>query len=181
MTSAIAPYCSVDVYKRQLEGISIVIDPGHGGYDPGSLGVAYGYGPTEDEINMAYAVAVSYTHLDVYKRQQVGIDLVLQITRQEAELLARFHGGTGENDAVDPVSYTHRPLPAPPGHRAVPGTLPATAFPHHCAGRRNSVRFPPNPPDSGPDTGTAQNESSKAARFRTEAVPGAFSLLSHRR
>lgn len=42
---------------KPLEGISIVIDPGHGGYDPGSLGVAYGYGPTEDEINMAYAVA----------------------------------------------------------------------------------------------------------------------------
>ena len=42
---------------KPLEGISIVIDPGHGGYDPGSLGAAYGYGPTEDEINMAYAVA----------------------------------------------------------------------------------------------------------------------------
>lgn len=45
------------VRPRPLEGISIVIDPGHGGYDPGSLGAAYGYGSTEDEINMAYAVA----------------------------------------------------------------------------------------------------------------------------
>ena len=42
---------------KPLEGISIVLDPGHGGYDPGSLGVAYGYGPVEDQMNMAYAMA----------------------------------------------------------------------------------------------------------------------------
>ncbi len=43
--------------EKPLTGVSVVIDPGHGGYDPGSLGAAYGYGPTEDEINMAYALA----------------------------------------------------------------------------------------------------------------------------
>ena len=41
-----------------LEGITVALDAGHGIDDPGALGVAKLYGPTEAQINRATAVAV---------------------------------------------------------------------------------------------------------------------------
>ena len=42
-----------------LEGVTVVVDAGHGGADPGALGVLNAaFGPTEDDITMAHALAV---------------------------------------------------------------------------------------------------------------------------
>lgn len=45
---------------KPLEGVTILLDPGHGGSDPGALGVAGETGPAESEINLAAAWAVKY-------------------------------------------------------------------------------------------------------------------------
>lgn len=41
-----------------LKNVTVVVDPGHGGMDPGALGVLNGTGTVEDEINMAHAIAL---------------------------------------------------------------------------------------------------------------------------
>lgn len=38
---------------KPLEGITIMLDPGHGGTDGGALGIAYPNGPIEKELNLA--------------------------------------------------------------------------------------------------------------------------------
>ncbi len=43
---------------KPLEGITVIVDPGHGGADPGALGALYGNGgPMEADITMAHAIA----------------------------------------------------------------------------------------------------------------------------
>jgi len=41
-----------------LKGVKIMLDPGHGGYDPGALGFAGTDGPDENTLNLANAYAV---------------------------------------------------------------------------------------------------------------------------
>lgn len=43
---------------QPLSGISIVLDPGHGGDDPGASGVPGKSGPNENVLNLAYALAL---------------------------------------------------------------------------------------------------------------------------
>ena len=43
---------------QPFKNVRILLDPGHGGTDPGALGVAGLYGPTEREVNMAHAYAI---------------------------------------------------------------------------------------------------------------------------
>ena len=52
-----APSLSASAQKP-LEGIVVVIDAGHGGEDPGALGVAGTKGPTEKDLNFINAYAV---------------------------------------------------------------------------------------------------------------------------
>ncbi len=91
-------------YGKPLEGISIVLDPGHGGYDPGALGVAYGYGPVEDQLNMAYALTteslleqlganVSLTlYPDEYTDEKLVLFERLKIAQeQDADLFISMH------------------------------------------------------------------------------------------
>ena len=55
------------------------------------------------------ATTVSYTHLDVYKRQAIGTVVLAQVDRHSQNRLCHILGGQiraiGELDA--PVSYTH--------------------------------------------------------------------------
>ena len=51
------PRLSTDTNKP-FEGLRILLDPGHGGTDPGALGVAGMNGPDEAVINLAHAYAV---------------------------------------------------------------------------------------------------------------------------
>lgn len=44
--------------KFPLDGIVVAIDPGHGGMDPGALGVARLTGPTEKDLTLATSIAV---------------------------------------------------------------------------------------------------------------------------
>ncbi len=43
--------------SRPLEGINVVLDPGHGGTDNGAIGFAALLGPTETDVNLAHAYA----------------------------------------------------------------------------------------------------------------------------
>ncbi len=44
--------------EKPLDGLTIILDPGHGGADPGALGALNGKNaPMEDEITMAHAIA----------------------------------------------------------------------------------------------------------------------------
>lgn len=45
---------------RPLEGITVMVDPGHGGSDPGALGITFGTGPDEADLNLAAALAAKY-------------------------------------------------------------------------------------------------------------------------
>lgn len=51
------PVLKLDTGKP-LEGITIVVDPGHGGDDPGAAGVPYNEGPWEKTLNLADAKAL---------------------------------------------------------------------------------------------------------------------------
>ncbi len=42
---------------KPLEGVSIFIDPGHGGYDPGAIGVSGATGANESDLTLATAIA----------------------------------------------------------------------------------------------------------------------------
>ncbi|MEG2074585.1 MAG: N-acetylmuramoyl-L-alanine amidase, partial [Angelakisella sp.] len=44
-----------EIFGKPLAGISVMLDPGHGGSDPGALGVAGSTGPTEAVLNMSVA------------------------------------------------------------------------------------------------------------------------------
>ena len=43
---------------QPLRGVTVMLDPGHGGNDPGALGIAAGFGPDENTLNLANAFAL---------------------------------------------------------------------------------------------------------------------------
>ncbi len=47
-------------YGKPLEGVTVMLDPGHGGNDPGALGITYGTGPDEADLNLAVSLAAKY-------------------------------------------------------------------------------------------------------------------------
>ena len=56
---------------KPLEGVRVMLDPGHGGSDPGALGVAGGSGPAEAQLNLAVSQAVKY------RLEQLGATVTL--------------------------------------------------------------------------------------------------------
>ncbi|MDR2933462.1 MAG: N-acetylmuramoyl-L-alanine amidase [Oscillospiraceae bacterium] len=92
------PGLSTDA-SRPFAGITILLDPGHGGTDGGALGVPGSTGPSENIINLAHAYAIrdelkalgatvyltrgddSYMHLDARSRaiEEYDADLFLSV------------------------------------------------------------------------------------------------------
>ena len=68
--------------SRPLEGITVVLDSGHGSKDPGALGVTQLTGPTESEINRATAIAVKK------RLESLGATAILP---DELDLNSRFN------------------------------------------------------------------------------------------
>ena len=71
-----------DTYGRPLEGVTVLLDPGHGGTDPGALGAAGTSGPTEAQLNLAVAYAVQY------RLEQLGAKVSL--TRADDSYVSLF-------------------------------------------------------------------------------------------
>ena len=66
-----------DSFVSPLNGIVVVLDPGHGGKDPGALGILGEYFPTERELNFANALMLKG------RLEQLGATVVL--TRESNE------------------------------------------------------------------------------------------------
>lgn len=49
-----------DSFGKPLDGVTVLLDPGHGGSDPGAVGVAGTSGPAEAQLNLAVSQAVKY-------------------------------------------------------------------------------------------------------------------------
>lgn len=64
-----------EVYGKPLTGITVMLDAGHGGSDPGAMGVAGTGGPAEAPLNLAVACATKY------RLEQLGAAVTL--TRQD--------------------------------------------------------------------------------------------------
>ncbi len=108
-------------FGRPLEGVTVVLDPGHGGTDPGALGTAGLSGPAEKDLNLATAYVIK-TQLE-----QMGASVTLTRTGDEAVslfdrmltadkvrpdfFLSVHHNSVGENaNASKPVgieAYYH--------------------------------------------------------------------------
>ncbi len=69
-----------DLYARPLDGVSIMLDPGHGGDDPGALGVGGVTGPVEAKMNLAVA------YMTKHRLEQLGATVTL--TRVDDSTLA---------------------------------------------------------------------------------------------
>ena len=57
------------------------------------------------------AKSVSYTHLDVYKRQRLGIDIAdyrqMLLDTNNSQLFSYDEWREEHGDSIEPVSYTH--------------------------------------------------------------------------
>jgi N-acetylmuramoyl-L-alanine amidase len=97
-----------------LDGIRILLDPGHGGTDPGALGVAGLTGPYESTVNLAHAYAIRdkltslgakvmlTTNQDFYFSLD---DRLKTIEDWDADLyLSIHHNSIGENTDANKVS-----------------------------------------------------------------------------
>lgn len=97
-----------------FEGITVILDPGHGGTDKGALGFAPLTGPTETDVNLAHAYAtrdvlesmgakVAFT-----RRQDVFFSLDDRLRAQEATgadiYVSIHHNSIGENVDANKVS-----------------------------------------------------------------------------
>ena len=74
---------------KPLQGITVMVDPGHGGEDPGAPGAAGAGGPNEAEVNLALS------HMLRRRLEQLGATVVMtqqdnsRITIQERYLMAQ--------------------------------------------------------------------------------------------
>ena len=76
-----------------LEGVTIMVDPGHGDTDTGAWGVAGMYGPTEKDLNMAISEKV------VNKLKELGATIY---TTRTTDIKVDFEGRLGFSDAIKP-------------------------------------------------------------------------------
>ena len=59
---------------QPLQGVTVVVDAGHGGYDPGAVGVLAGQGPVESRITLSHAIAVKQ------RLEKLGANVVMTVT-----------------------------------------------------------------------------------------------------
>ncbi len=59
---------------RPLQGVTVLLDPGHGGTDVGALGVMGSTGPNEKDLNLALAQTIAY------RLRQLGAEVTLTRT-----------------------------------------------------------------------------------------------------
>ena len=64
---------------KPLEGVTVMIDPGHGNYDCGAYGAAGLYGPTESELNLAVSLALRE------RLEQMGATVLMTRTADDRE------------------------------------------------------------------------------------------------
>ena len=101
--------------EQPLKGVTVVVDAGHGGADPGALGVLNAaFGPTEDDITMAHALAlqkrleslgasvIMSVPTTLPQSKKVVLHERVQITREaEADFFVSLHcnsvGGTAND------------------------------------------------------------------------------------
>ena len=69
-------------FARPLSGVTVLLDPGHGGSDPGAMGVAGRAGPAESQVNLAVTQAVQY------RLEQLGAQV--RLTRGDDSQLSLF-------------------------------------------------------------------------------------------
>lgn len=69
-------------YGKPLAGITVLLDAGHGGSDPGAMGVAGSGGPAEADLNLAVTGAVKY------RLEQLGATVAL--TRRDDSQLSLY-------------------------------------------------------------------------------------------
>jgi len=90
---------------QPLSGVIIMLDPGHGGSDPGAMGIAAGFGPDENTLNMANSVVLRN------ELQALGAQVLMTRTRldQTVSLDERLHMfATSEADMF--ISVHHNAL-----------------------------------------------------------------------
>lgn len=101
--------------QSPLDGVNIVIDPGHGGSDTGLLGLLEGSGPNEETLNLALANAL-YDRLhalgaNVYLTRSnhsamAGLDRVMFAQYREADLFLSIHQCTSDEPGIH-ISYNN--------------------------------------------------------------------------
>lgn len=110
--------------SRPFEGLNILLDPGHGGTDPGALGVAGTTGPNESKLNLAHAYATRDlltemgANVMMARSEDVYISLddrLKMIEEVNADLfISLHHNSLGENVDANKVKgmelYYHDPL-----------------------------------------------------------------------
>ncbi len=103
--------------EKPLENTIVVVDAGHGGMDPGALGVLDGKGPTEDDITMAHAIAtqkrleslgatvIMSVPENLSQQKKVVLHERVQITREaEADFFISLHCNSIGGSANDLAS-----------------------------------------------------------------------------
>lgn len=82
-----------DNADKPLEGVTIMVDPGHGDADTGAWGTAGMYGPTEKDLNMAISEKV------VNKLKKLGATVY---STRTTDIKVDFEGRLGFSDAIKP-------------------------------------------------------------------------------
>ncbi len=98
------PMPTLDSNAKPLTGVTVAIDPGHGGFDPGALGVLGQDGPNEKDITMAHAIAtvnrleslganvIMTVPTDLPKDKKFVLDERIDLTRsEEADFFVSLH------------------------------------------------------------------------------------------
>jgi len=86
--------------SKPLSGVTVAVDAGHGGSDPGALGVTYGHGTTEKDTNLATAVALQK------KLELLGAEVIM-LRESDATLDLNSRMAAAQAERVDFLISLH--------------------------------------------------------------------------